>query len=97
MSGLKKNNCLISELYYVKNRGEIIMLEKDMYGFVYITTNHINGKKYIGQKRYDKANKWKSYLGSGIHLKRAINKYGSENFSKEIIEDCKTKERLDER
>lgn len=73
------------------------MLEKDMYGFVYITTNHINGKKYIGQKRYDKANKWKSYLGSGIHLKRAISKYGSENFSKEIIEDCKTKECLDER
>lgn len=73
-------------------------MEKDnMYGFVYITTNHINGKKYIGQKRYDKANKWKSYLGSGIHLKRAINKYGSENFSKEIIEDCKSKELLDER
>ena len=73
------------------------MLEKDVYGFVYITTNHINGKKYIGQKRYDKANKWKSYLGSGICLKRAINKYGSENFSKEIIENCKTKEYLDER
>ena len=68
-----------------------------MYGFVYIITNHINGKKYIGQKRYDKANKWKSYLGSGIHLKRAINKYGFENFTKEIIEDCKTKEHLDER
>lgn len=73
------------------------MENKNMYGFVYITTNHINGKKYIGQKRYDKANKWKSYLGSGIHLKRAINKYGSENFSKEIIEDCKTKKCLDER
>lgn len=73
------------------------MENKNMYGFVYITTNSINGKKYIGQKRYDKANKWKSYLGSGIHLKRAINKYGSENFSKEIIEDCETKECLDKR
>ena len=73
------------------------MEKENMYGFVYITTNHINDMKYIGQKKYDKENKWKSYLGSGIYLKRAINKYGSENFSKKIIEDCKTKEDLDER
>lgn len=73
------------------------MSKEKMYGFVYITTNHINNKKYIGQKTYDKNNKWKSYLGSGIYLKRAINKYGIENFTKEIIEDCDTKEYLDER
>lgn len=73
------------------------MIEKNMYGFVYVTTNHINGKKYIGQKQYDKNNKWKTYLGSGIYLKRAIDKYGVENFSKEIIENCETKTSLDER
>lgn len=68
-----------------------------MYGFIYITTNHVNGKQYIGQKKYDKNNKWGSYLGSGIALKRAITKYGESNFSKDIIEECKTKESLDER
>ena len=68
-----------------------------MYGFIYITTNHINGKQYIGQKKYDKSNKWKKYLGSGIALKRAIEKYGESNFSKEIIEECETKEVLDDR
>lgn len=72
------------------------MKDENIYGFVYITTNHINGKKYIGQKRYDNDNRWKTYLGSGIYLKRAIDKYGAENFSKEIIEDCKTKEHLDQ-
>ena len=68
-----------------------------MYGFVYITTNHINGKQYIGQRKYDKQGKWKEYLGSGIILSRAIEKYGLENFSKEIIEECKTKKILNDR
>lgn len=68
-----------------------------MYGFIYITTNHINGRQYIGQKKYDKNGKWKKYLGSGIALKNAIVKYGIENFSKEIIEECDSKELLDER
>ena len=68
-----------------------------MYGFIYITTNHINGKKYIGQKKYDKYDHWRTYLGSGILLSRAINKYGRENFSKEIIEECETRDKLNAR
>lgn len=68
-----------------------------MYGFIYITTNNINGKRYIGQRKYDKQGKWKEYLGSGINITRAIKKYGSENFSKEIIEECKSKKELNEK
>lgn len=68
-----------------------------MYGFIYITTNHINGRKYIGQKKYDKRGNWKEYLGSGIILTQAINKYGKKNFSKEIIEECESKEELNKR
>ena len=49
-----------------------------MYGFVYITTNHVNGKQYIGQRKYDKQGKWKEYLGSGVVLSKAIKKYGLE-------------------
>lgn len=63
------------------------------YGFIYITTNMINGKKYIGQKKYMKH--WENYLGSGVILRNAINKYGRDNFKREIIEDCITKEDLD--
>lgn len=68
-----------------------------MYGFIYITTNHVNGKKYIGQKHYDTKGDWQNYLGSGIALKAAIRKYGISSFSKEIIEECETKEILCER
>ncbi|HLO11581.1 MAG TPA: hypothetical protein VK190_04930 [Pseudoneobacillus sp.] len=57
-----------------------------MYGYIYLTTNMINGKMYIGQKKNDKY--WNSYLGSGILLKKAIKKYGKENFIKIIL--CKT-------
>lgn len=66
-----------------------------MYGFIYETTNNINGMKYIGQKTYDKKGLWKTYLGSGIYLKRAINKYGKNNFSRIILEECNSKDKLD--
>ena len=54
------------------------------YGFIYITTNNVNGKKYIGQKKY--YGNHEVYIGSGVELKNAINKYGKENFTREIIE-----------
>lgn len=64
-----------------------------MYGFIYITTNNINGKKYLGMCRYSKPN-WRSYIGSGKYLKQAIKKYGKKNFNREIIKECKTLEEL---
>ena len=42
------------------------------YGFIYITTNMVNGKRYLGQKRFDEWNKWKTYLGSGKAFKNAL-------------------------
>lgn len=60
---------------------------------VYKTTNIINGKFYIGQD----SNNNPEYLGSGILLKKSIEKYSRENFVKEILEVCSTKEELNER
>jgi len=53
------------------------------YGFIYITTNNVNGKKYIGQKKID--NRAKTYLGSGKIFKQALRKYGKKNFTREIV------------
>lgn len=51
---------------------------------IYKITNLINNKKYIGQ--FDDPNKkFINYWGSGFAIKTAINKYGIENFKKEII------------
>ena len=68
------------------------------YGFVYVTTNLINGKRYIGQKkisnrRYDYYDK---YLGSGKILINAIKLYGAENFEKTIISFAYSQDELDQ-
>lgn len=59
--------------------------------YVYITTNLINGKQYIGDHSTNKLED--DYLGSGRpYFKRAINEYGSQNFKKEILEFFQTKQ-----
>ena len=60
---------------------------------IYKTTNLINGNFYIGQDSKNNPN----YLGSGTLLNKAIKKYGKENFVKEIIECCDSKQQLNER
>jgi group I intron endonuclease len=68
-----------------------------LYYTIYKTTNKINNKIYIGKHETDNPND--DYIGSGKHLKRAINKYGIENFTKEILfifeteDDMNAKER----
>ncbi len=50
---------------------------------VYQTTNILNDVFYVG--KHNTINPHDSYLGSGKHLKNAINKYGKENFHKSIL------------
>ena len=60
---------------------------------IYKTTNLVNNKIYIGQDKNNNPN----YLGSGKKLKRAIKKYGKNNFLKEVIEICDNEEILNDR
>ena len=50
--------------------------------YIYLTTNLVNNKKYIG-KHYGELND--EYIGSGLILQRAVEKYGKENFVKQIL------------
>lgn len=65
------------------------------YGYIYKTINLINGKMYIGQKKSSKV--VNSYFGSGALMKKAIEKYGKENFSREILDWAETFEELQEK
>lgn len=54
-----------------------------MFHYVYITTNQINGKEYVGV--HSTKNLDDRYLGSGKLIQQAISKHGPENFRRDIL------------
>lgn len=79
---------------------------EDFYGFIYLLTNTVNGRKYVGKKlfyasktkmvkkkkkRYKAESDWKKYYGSSEEVKAEIERLGAENFKREILHLCKSK------
>ncbi len=60
----------------------------DKFYIVYVTTNNLNSKIYIGSHACYSLDD--GYLGSGKVLKQAIRKYGRHNFSRYVIEQLES-------
>ena len=63
-----------------------------MFYVIYKTTNIVNGKFYIGKHQTKNLND--GYLGSGKLLRKAIKKYGVENFHREILYECSSEKEM---
>lgn len=85
---------------------EFADVPEDIIGFVYLITNEINGKQYIGKKLFTAArtkqvkgkrkrfrveSDWRGYYGSNKELLHDVATYGDHNFTRRILHLCKTK------
>lgn len=81
------------------------MVDKEI-GFVYLITNLLSGKKYVGKKllNFKKTKQvklkkkkilvqsdWMDYYGSSEDLKNDVARLGTENFKREILYLCFSK------
>ena len=64
----------------------------EIFFVLYKTTNLVNGKTYIGIHKTN--NLEDGYLGSGFALTEAVEKYGKDNFKREILEFCSSYDEL---
>lgn len=78
------------------------MVKKNVCSGIYIITNTINGKVYIGQSK-DIANRWRKHkynlrrnIHTNSHLQSAFNIDGEDSFKFDTLEEC-TKELRNDR
>ena len=72
------------------------------FGFVYVISNKLTTRQYIGCKQYwhmrkrkrHKPSNWRVYISSSTQLNYDINKLGKRNFKFEIIQEYLTKRGL---
>ena len=54
---------------------------------IYLITNKLNGKQYVGQSK-DISKRLKEHKYGSLHIDNAIKKYGIENFYIDVILEC---------
>lgn len=83
----KREQNIINNPYLVQ---QLIKLEQ---GIIYLITNIVNDKKYVGQTRQQLNKRWSHHLTESRTfgdrpLYKAMNKYGTEKFKIRILEEC---------
>lgn len=63
--------------------------------YIYVITNQINGKQYVGKTNYSVEKRFKEHINDSKTVRcekrplySAINKYGAHNFDIHILEEC---------
>ncbi len=64
---------------------------------VYLLTNTVNGKRYVGKTNASLAKRWYKHayiasVGGGFALHAAIRKYGPKVFKREVLQECDSEE-----
>lgn len=65
-----------------------------MYGYIYLTTNLVNGLIYVGQHVATQFEPEK-YIGSGTAFRKALKEFKRENFKCELLEEAFSQADLD--
>lgn len=91
---------------WIYNNNELTTIPSEAYGYVYLITNKITNKKYIGKKLFwfikqktikGKRKKikvesdWRDYWSSSDEVKQDVKNLGEENFIREILHICSNK------
>jgi hypothetical protein len=89
------------------NQKDFVETPKNMEGFVYLITNLVNNKKYIGKKHFwtrqkdrktgrrkKKESDWMNYFGSCDELIADVKVLGKDKFSREILYICPHKKSM---
>lgn len=67
---------------------------------IYLITNKVNGKQYVGQTIHTLEERWANHCSKNsgcVALKRAIDKYGKNVFDKTVIDTASSRKELDEK
>ena len=63
--------------------------------YIYVITNNINGKQYVGKTNFSLQKRFQEHINDSKRstkehrpLYNAFNKYGIENFSIKVLEEC---------
>ena len=91
---------------WLYNNSPLEIIPENAYGYVYLITNTITGRKYIGKKlfwfrktkvvkgkkkRLKVESDWRDYWSSSEEVKKDVDVLGADKFSREILHICPNK------